>query len=959
MRMFAAPLLLLVALSCTLAARPGAALAADSERSPTAGVVKVMLPNGLRVLVLPRHTAPVVTTMMWYRIGSRDELPGQTGIAHFLEHLMFKGTKKLAKGAVDRITYQNGGSNNAFTSNDYTGYEFNLPKANWKIALAIEADRMRNSIFDAKEFEAERQVVMEERRGGEDDPSEQFTEQVNAAAFLVHPYRNPVVGWMDDLKRLSREQVLAIYRTYYVPANATLVIVGDVQPEEAIGAARQAFAAVPKYSAPVRRVVSEPAQIAARRVRLSLPTQVQRLELVFPGVTRSHADAPPLLLLSYALTEGKLSRLHHRLVDQDRLAAEVDGGALFHRDLGEIDFDVSAREGATLDGIEEVLWEELERAGREPISDRELERARNQFYSDWIQGLNTANSLASVLGEADALGGVDYLETLLPRLQRVTPADVQRVARTYFRRDRCTTGHLYPASGGNDARSETAALASAGEGERERRRDEERRSTASTHGRSMTAATRAGRGPLARGQTGLAAAAHPILPYPHTPTLIVRRTSPRPSRTSRAAFAPLSPTERVLPNGMRLVLLENHALPSITLSARVDAGSNMESAAEAGLANFTAGMLNEGTTKRSDQEIAAELEQVGATFSASAGRASTYVSLQSLSRYTAGLIPLYAELLQSPAFPADRLEQERARLMVALKEAADDAPTVGRNAFNDLVYGTHPAHRPVVGYEPTVRTLSREALARFHGRYYRPENTTLVAVGDFQTSDLLERLTAALSGWERGSGTPAAAPPAPERQTERRDRRITMEKSQTQIVLGHLGVTRTSPDYPALRVMDTILGEGVGGGFTARIPWQLRDVMGLAYGVGSSITSTAAKDPGVFIVVMGTAPKNEAAAIPALLKEIQRIRTSPVTKKELREAENYLANSYVFDFQTNEQLAAYLHAVQYYGLGYNYRQRFPEEIRKVTRADVLRVAQKYLDPEHYTLVVVAPGAAPR
>jgi len=901
-----AKLLLLLALSFPLAALAGAPA---SSAPATPAVVKQTLPNGLRVLVQPRRTAPVVTTMMWYRVGSRDELPGATGLAHFLEHLLFKGTRKLPKGAIDRITYQNGGSNNAFTFNDYTAYEFNLPKANWKAALAIEADRMRNSLFDKKEFEAERLVVMEERRGGEDEPAQQFAEQLNAMTFLVHPYRNPVIGWMDDLKRVSRDEVYSFYQKYYVPANCTLVITGDVTPEEALAAAREAFAVVPRLPAPHRRTVTEPVQTAARRLRLALPTQVARVQAVFAGVPRRSPDAAPLEVLQYALTEGKLSRLYRRLVDSESLAADVDGYLGAYRDAGEIVFYANAREGAPLDRLETVLWEELERIAGEPLAPQDLERATNQYQAGWIHGIDTANDLASALGEADALGGYESLEAHLARVQAVTAADVQRVARQYLRRDRSTVGHLYPQEGAVPKK-----------------------------GASLGPPRVAARGPAARSSA--------------RPVATVRRVAAVP-------FQPLQPVEKVLPNGLRLILLENHALPTVTLSARIDAGALHESDAEAGLANLAGRMLAEGAGARGHAEISAALEQVGASFTAAAGRASTYATLETLSGRTVSLLPLFAELLRAPTFPESRLEHERGRLLVELKEAADDAPTVARQAFQALVYGSHPAHRPVAGTEATVRSLTRDALVRFHRRYYRPDNTTLVAVGDFRTAEMLERLTQAFQIWERPADPLRSAPESSlERQAEPRVRRITMDKTQTQIVLGHLGVTRADPDYLALRVMDTILGEGVGGGFTARIPYQLRDVQGLAYGVGSSITSSAGKIPGLFLAVMGTEPKNEKAAVAALLNEIRRIRSTTVTPTELREAVAYLANSYVFDFQTNDQFAAYLHSVQYYGLDYNYRQQFVRDVQKVTRADVLRAAQKHLNPAHTSLVVVGPASPP-
>src|SRR5947209_19105941 len=186
--------------------------------------------------------------MMWYRVGSRDEVPGQTGIAHFIEHLMFKGTPTLAKGEIDRLTMQAGGSNNAFTGSDYTAYVFNLPADRWQIALRIEADRMRHSRFVAGEFEAERQVVTEERRGGEDDPGERLHEQVNAVTFLAHTYRNPVLGRMSDLRRLTREQIVSFYSQHYVPANATCVVMGDIDPAAVMRDVERAFAAVPRLA---------------------------------------------------------------------------------------------------------------------------------------------------------------------------------------------------------------------------------------------------------------------------------------------------------------------------------------------------------------------------------------------------------------------------------------------------------------------------------------------------------------------------------------------------------------------------------------------------------------------------------------------------------------------------------------------------------------------------------------
>lgn len=915
----AAKLLLLLGLSSL----PMAHSARAAAPGPFADVTRQTLPNGLRVLVKPRHSSPVVTTMMWYRVGSRDEVPGSTGIAHFLEHLMFKGTQKLGKGAIDRITYQNGGSNNAFTSYDYTAYEFNLPRQNWKTALEIEADRMRNCSFNRQEFDAERQVVMEERRGNQDDPAQEFGEQLNAVSYLSHPYRNPVIGWMEDIQRLSRDEVFAFYRKYYVPSNCTLVITGDVTPAEALAAAQQAFAAVPKLPAPRRPEVKEPPQIAERRLRVALDTGVPRLELVFPIPNRRSPDAYALHILGYALGEGKLSRLYQRLVDGDHAAASVDTGVTVNRDGGQFTFDADAREDVPLETLEQSIHQEIERVVRAPLSDAELARAKNQFYSDWIHGLTTARALAGALGEADALGGYEYLNSVLARTDAVTAADVQRVAKSYLQAGLGTVGYLLP------------------------------REKAAGGGKRPAASGKRPMGATLRGGAVLPARAPRAYRTQPAAPASVKAVPTAPA----AGFQELHTTEKVLSNGLRLILLENHDVPSVTFSARVDAGSYQDTDANSGLANLTARMLDEGTTKHTDRQVAEALEGVGAAFSASAGRMTTTMDLQTLSRYADGLAPLFAELIRTPAFAADRLAQERSRVLVALKEEADDAGAIARKTFYEAVYTGHPAHRPVGGSATTVEKLEAADLEAFHSRYYRPENTTLVAVGDFRTEALLARLTSIFGDWERGS-TPAAAPYPPlRRQTAVQVQRIEMDKTQTQVLLGHLGVSRRNPDYTALRVMDTILGEGVGGGFTARIPYQIRDIQGLAYTVGSSITDTAGREPGVFVASLGTEPKKANAAVAGVLAVIRKFRSAPVSPEELKDAENYLASSYVFDFQTQEQLAAYLQDVQFYGLPIDFRQQFMRDVRRVSRDEVLRVARKYLDPDHYTLVVVGPEPA--
>lgn len=414
----------------------------------------------------------------------------------------------------------------------------------------------------------------------------------------------------------------------------------------------------------------------------------------------------------------------------------------------------------------------------------------------------------------------------------------------------------------------------------------------------------------------------------------------------------------MLPNGLTILLLENHTTPLFTATAMVRTGSRDEAEAQAGLAHFTAAMLEDGTEGRSDLEIARTLETLGIDLETAAGESATTVRVAGLARAMRPALEVWADLLRRPTFPADKTAAERERIVADIRSSDDDPVQVAARAFRDLVYGHHPAHRPVEGYERTVSKLTREDLGRFHQEQYAPSRTTIVLVGDCRAAAALPLLERLLGGWQsQASAAPAITPPV--RQAERRERRLTLPKGQTQVMLGHLGVTRRNPDFVALEVLDLILGTGAGGTFTARIPQQLRDVQGLAYTVGASITSTAGDDPGVFLASMGVQPKNTSRSVAGLLREIRRIRERPVTRQELADAIQYITGSYVFEFETNDQLASYLLEVEHYGLGLDYRMRYPSLVRAVTTADLLRLARHYLDPDHYTLVVVGPTAAPR
>ena len=409
----------------------------------------------------------------------------------------------------------------------------------------------------------------------------------------------------------------------------------------------------------------------------------------------------------------------------------------------------------------------------------------------------------------------------------------------------------------------------------------------------------------------------------------------------------------VLDNGLKVLLVENPSVPTVSLNASVLTGARHDPEAKAGLALMASRLLDEGTENRTSLEIAEAIESVGGAIESDGSFERIIVSAGVLNKDTDLGLELLAELLMRPIFPQEFVDKEKERTLAEIASAKDRPQVVAGWAFNELVYQDHPLHRPAHGYPDTVERITRADLLDFHRRYFVPNNVILSIVGDFQVPVLLPKIERAFAGWPNKA---IAFPtyPKPVRQTNKREKYINMPAQQVNMYLGHLGVTRTNPDYYALQVLDTILGGGAG--FTARIPQRLRDDLGLAYTTFASITMTAGLDPGRFISFIGTSPENMKLAIEGLVNEIRRIIEEPVTVEELRDAKDYLTGSFVFAFESSAQISRFLVHAEIYGLGFDYVQKYPDYIHAITIKDVSRAAKLYLDSENYTLVVVGPVA---
>jgi zinc protease len=419
-------------------------------------IIEHRLPNGMLVLTREVHSAPVASCCVWYRVGSRNETPGTTGVSHWVEHMLFKGTPNIPKGEMDRLIARNGGTFNGFTSYDYTAYFETLPADRIELGLQIESDRMVNSLFDPDEVESERSVIISEREGHENDPEWWLSEAMMAAAFQFHPYRNEVIGWKSDLRAITRDELYAHYQTYYMPNNAVLVLVGDFETDVIVRQVERYFAGLPVGPHLPGYRAEEPEQQGERRVVIRRPGPAQYVQISYHTPDSTHPDFAPLVLLDAVLSGAKAlgfgggaqtnrsARIYRALVET-QLAAYAGSSFRPARDPYLFDLDATVQEGHSASEIEAALLREVERIQQDGVDTAEMAKVIKQARALMAYSSESVTQQGLRLGMWEVLDSYRRLETLIDSLSAVGAGDVQRVAQTYLTERNRTVGHFLPA----------------------------------------------------------------------------------------------------------------------------------------------------------------------------------------------------------------------------------------------------------------------------------------------------------------------------------------------------------------------------------------------------------------------------------------------------------------------------------------------------------------------------------
>jgi zinc protease len=864
---------------------------------------KYKLKNGLDVIMLEDHRLPLVAVDIWYHVGPVNERPGLTGFAHLFEHMMFEGSKYVGeKGHFLHLEAAGASTINGSTDFDRTNYFETLPSNQLELALWLESDRMGFLLdqIDARKLENQCDVVRNERRQViENAPYGLIQEALFHQIFPKdHPYYASIMGSHADIESAQIEDVRKFFQLYYAPNNASLAIVGDIEPEKAKKLVGKYFDPLPEGKPVPPPLKTTPPITSERRATVGDQVELPRVYLAWitdPIFSQADAECD---LTAKILGGSKSSRLYKSLVYDKRIAQDVSA----HQSslaLGSVFvIEATGKPGIEPQQLENAVRVELEEFQRKGPSQAELAGAQNTIESAIIRALENLSGFADRLNLYNHfLGDPGYLSNDLERYQKATMESLQSLAKNKFKRE---AGVVVWGVPGPKVVN-----------------DVPKSSHASGTLISETAAI---------------------------PGQDWRNTAPLPG-PAPALNLPV-PKKFRLGNGLNVFLVEQHSLPIVSANVMILSGSDQNPPDQPGLASFTAEMLDEGTGKRSPLEIAADADQIGSSLSTGSSTDYSFVAARTLKKNVDAAFALVSDILLNPAFAPGEIERIRHDRCTHILQQKDSPNVLAIKVFFDAIYGSsHPYGYMDIGTEESNQAISRDLLLNFYQAGYFAPNSALVVAGDITEAELGALAEKHFGGW-KAAGSMRPIPAAIGKTAPRVVIVDRPEAPQTVLRIGHLGVARSSPDYVVLDVMNTVLG----GLFSSRINLNLREQHGFTYGASSAFVFR--RGAGPFLIGTSVRTDVTAPAVTEILREIERMRESDVTSMELATAKDSMARSLPGQFETSPDSASSIGQLFVHNLPLDYYHGLPERIQGISAAAVRHVAQQYLKPRETVIVAV-------
>lgn len=870
---------------------------------------KKVLKNGLTILVRPCHTIPRVEAHILYKVGSKDEESGQKGIAHFIEHMLFKGTKKLSETDINLIAHKLTGEANAFTSHDYTGYTFRLPSNSWEAALMVFAECMQNARFDEQMIASEIQTVIEELRMYRDDYINYVVESVIASMWPEHPYHSPVIGSHYDLCALTRKNIVDFYHTHYHPGNATLVIVGDVKADDAFRLAEKYFDHIPTTpSTPLsRKYFHDDIASKSTTVYRHINTPWCCCMYQIPG---SHDGKNHLYdIATLVLGNGKSSRLYRRLVDKERVAIDVDCMIMSFFEKSIFSISYYPNDTKNIPAIEKMIEEEIELLSSKPIKPWEFQGVTKKAQFDYSTLLENMERQATIIGTSYlATGNENFLNDYFERIKTLTQRDLQNFFQTYLNPRVNHKGYLLPLD----------------------KRDQQKAATI---------------------QQETEAQENEILKQYH-------RTTPiEPGRfvntlTYQAPtnFSFPKPSQFILDNGLEVVYYDNPTTPNIAMLLKVKANPLYDEPGKEGEFLFLLRLLTDSSAKHSSQKLNQLLESNG-IFITPAGDCFL---CQCLSQDFPKALEILSHLITTPSFKQQTIEKIKIQTINELTDFWDTPVDYIDQITRQIMYQDHPYARPNDGSPVSIKSITAKDLKTCYKKYITPHDATLIIVGDVSNYQLKKIIPHYFSSWQgpivEKIQLPSYIEPTPQTVS------IPAKRDQVVIAFAAPSITRTDENFHYLALLDIILTGGAIGSTNSRL-FQLREKTGLFYTIGGSLIHGSREAEGLLFIKTIVSCEKVAEAKKLILNTLDELGKQGITQEEFSMAKNIAIASSIELFENNINIAQTLLFLKRFNLNYNLFDKQSDLLSILNIDKLQKLAKQYCNHKRVSVITVGRAAA--
>ncbi|MEO6190609.1 MAG: pitrilysin family protein [Saprospiraceae bacterium] len=871
-----------------------------TKLSSVEGITEYSLPNGFRFLIYPDNSKQTITVNITYLVGSRHEGYGETGMAHLLEHMVFKGTPNH-KDIPNELT-SHGARPNGTTWYDRTNYfeTFSASEENLKWALSLESDRMINSFIAKKDLDKEMTVVRNEFESGENDPQGILMERVMATAYIWHNYGKTTIGARSDIEKVPIERLQAFYRKYYQPDNSVLMVSGKIDEKKIIDLVTEYFGQIPK---PERQLIKtyteEPVQDGEREITLKRVGDVQVASCMYHIPPGAHPDCAAVDILTDILTDQPSGRLYKALIETKKSSSQYGWTANLN-EPGFAYFATQVRKESNLEDAKNTLLSTLDNITMHPVTKEDVERAKTKWLKDYDLFFSNTESIGRSISEYIGMGDWRLLFIYRDNIRKVTAEDVNRVAATYFKSSNRTVGKFIPED--KPSRSEIPFTPD----------------IASLTNNYKGDATKA------QGED-----------FDPSPMNIE-------SRTHRGQFK----------NGMKYAILPKLTKANIvnaTLTLRI--GDEKSLAGKGTLSQFTANLLNKGTSTKSRQEIKDELDKLKARVNIFGSGSNLTVTLQTTRENLPEVISMITDILKNPTFPEKELEEARNEELAGIEEQKSDPQALVSNAITRHL---NPFPKGDVRYVNTleediidIKAIKIEDIKKFHKEFYGTNNATISIVGDFNDALIKTQLEKDLGNWNSKMKFSRIVDKYVD--VPQKDINIeTPDKANAMFLAGsNLQIRDDDVDYPAMILANYILG---GGFLNSRLATRIRQKEGLSYGVGSQFNADAQDKSGGFMAYAIYAPENRDKLETAFKEEISRMLKDGFTEQELNDARSGLLQSRKVTRSQDNSLASQLNMMTYLNRTMNFTSDLEKKMEALTTNDLNRAVRKYISLDKISMV---------